>query len=137
MIVEPYESDGILASFNATQRVNPCGNYQTIMAGLNCGIPSLTAWDILKNGTDASMKVKDDYAEKAMKALYYPIDKDQRIIAGESGVGGLAGFMALMTNHNFSPLKEHLQISNQTNILFYNTEGATDIDSFKSIVNKS
>ena len=42
------------------------------MAGLNCGIPSLTAWDIIKSGTDVSMKVRDEYAERAMRELYYP-----------------------------------------------------------------
>ena len=60
-----------------------------------------------------------------MNTLYYPKDEDQQIIAGESGVGGLAGFLALMTDLKFENLKEHLKISEDTNVLFYNTEGAT------------
>ncbi|MDG2448171.1 MAG: diaminopropionate ammonia-lyase [Saprospiraceae bacterium] len=134
VIVEPYESAGILASFKAGRRVVPSGNFETIMGGLNCGIPSLTAWDIIKNGANASMKISDHYAKKAMRTFYHPDGSDKRIVAGESGVGGFAGFIALMTDSRFGELKDHLEITKGTNVLFYNTEGATDIDSFNSIV---
>ncbi|MGB5554330.1 MAG: pyridoxal-phosphate dependent enzyme, partial [Flavobacteriaceae bacterium] len=53
VIVEPWEADGILASFKVGKRINPTGNLQTAMAGLNCGIPSLSAWEIIKTGADA------------------------------------------------------------------------------------
>jgi diaminopropionate ammonia-lyase len=134
VIVEPYESDGLFSSFKAGKRVNPDGNLHTIMAGLNCGIPSLTAWEIIKNGTDVSMKVTDDYSELAIRELYYPNKTDERIIAGESGVGGLAGFIALMTVNDLRRLRERLQISSKSSILFFNTEGATDPVNFKSII---
>jgi diaminopropionate ammonia-lyase len=134
VIVEPYEAAGILASFQANERVNPTGNYETIMAGLNCGIPSSTAWEILKNGVDAAIKVEDTYSEQAIRALFYPKGDDLSIVAGESGVGGLAGFMCLMTDDNKKELKEKLQIDEKTSILFYNTEGATDIDNFNKII---
>jgi diaminopropionate ammonia-lyase len=133
VIVEPYESDGILASFKANKRVSPDCTFETIMAGLNCGIPSSSAWDIIKHGADISMKIKDNYAEHAMRELYYPTGKDEKVVAGESGVGGLAGFIALMTKDAFQPLRIHLGISSASNILFYNTEGATDLDSFNKI----
>jgi diaminopropionate ammonia-lyase len=135
VIVEPYEAAGIFESFRVGKRVKPHGTYKTIMAGLNCGIPSLTAWEIIKSGTDISMKIPDKYAERAMRELYYPKGNDQRVIAGESGAGGLAGFIALMTNPDFHELKEELQITEKSIILFFNTEGATDPDSFNRIVN--
>lgn len=134
VIVEPYEADGILASFKARKRVNPKGNFRTIMAGLNCGIPSLTAWKIIKAGTDVSIKVQDEYAERAIGELYYPNTKDERIIAGESGVGGLAGFIALMTKEKMQNLQQNLEISSRSNILFYSTEGATDLENFNKII---
>jgi diaminopropionate ammonia-lyase len=134
VIVEPQEAAGILASFEANNRQNPSGNYETIMAGLNCGIPSSTAWEIIKNGADAAIKVNDAYAEQAIRALFYPKNDDLSIIAGESGVGGLAGFIYLMTDKNNVELIKTLNINAQTNVLFYNTEGATDIDSFNKIV---
>ena len=134
VIVEPSEAAGILASFTAGERVNPQGSFETIMAGLNCGIPSLTAWDIIKNGADVSIKIKDNYAEQGIRELYYPDKDDERIIAGESGVGGFAGFIALMTRDDMKILREKLHISSTSNILFYNTEGATDIDNFNKII---
>jgi diaminopropionate ammonia-lyase len=133
VIVEPDEAAGIFASFEANERQNPRGNYETIMAGLNCGIPSSTAWEIIKNGADAALKVKDNYAKQAMRALFYPQKDDLSIVAGESGVGGLAGFMYLMTDKNNAELVESLAIDERTTVLFYNTEGATDIDSFNEI----
>jgi diaminopropionate ammonia-lyase len=66
--------------------------------------------------------------------LYYPNGNDRRIIAGESGAGGLAGFIALMTSGYLQVLKEKLEINPTTKILFFNTEGATDLDSFNNII---
>ncbi len=134
VVVEPYESDGILASFKAGKRVTPEGTFKTIMAGLNCGIPSLTSWDIIKNGTDVAIKIEDEFAEQAIRQLYYPEGNDKRIIAGESGVGGLAGFIALMCKESMQPLKTYLGITANTNLLFYSTEGATDLENFNKIV---
>lgn len=134
VIVEPYEADGILSSFKVGKRVHPKCTFKTIMAGLNCGIPSFSAWDIIKNGADISIKVKDQFAEQAIRELYYPNGSDKRIIAGESGVGGLAGFINIMINENMKICKENLNITPQSKILFYNTEGATDIDNFNKII---
>lgn len=133
VIVEPFESDGILTSFKAGKRTMPTGSFRTIMAGLNCGIPSLTAWEIIKNGTDISIKIQDEYARQAIRELYYPNGDDQRIIAGESGAGGLAGFISIMTMKN-GFLRDRLGITSNTNILFYNTEGATDPENFNKII---
>lgn len=133
VIVEPAASDGILESFKQGHRSNPKGNLQTIMAGLNCGIPSSTAWEIIKEGVDAAMAVDDDFARKAMRLLHSPKDNDAQIIAGESGVGGLAGFIATMKDENYKDLKNTLGINKNSNILFYSTEGATDPDTYKTI----
>jgi len=135
IIVEPYEAAGIFESFKAGERIIPKGSYQTIMAGLNCGIPSLYAWEIIKNGADAALRIPDEYAERAVSELYYPHGDDLRITAGESGAGGLAGFISVMTNPNLEELKEELQISKETTVLLTNTEGATDLEGFIRIVN--
>jgi len=134
VVVEPYEADGILASFKAGKRVMPQGNFQTIMAGLNCGIPSLAAWEIIRNGADVSMKITDEYAERAMRELYYSEGEDISVIGGESGTGGMAGFIALMTNPNMISIKEELQINEKSVLLFFNTEGATDPNNYKKII---
>ena len=35
-------------------------SFNTIMAGLNCGIPSKNAWEIIKTGCDAVIKISDE-----------------------------------------------------------------------------
>lgn len=133
-IVESWEADGILTSFRAGKRTDPTGNFKTVMAGLNCGIPSLTAWGIIKTGADVALKIKDEYAERAVRELYYPNENDERIVAGESGAAGLAGFLALKTKDSLEVVREKLDISTASNLLFYNTEGATDPTNFEKIV---
>jgi len=133
VIVEPKEADAVLSSFKAGQITTSRGNCTTIMAGLNCGTPSSTAWDLLKSGTDISIKIDDKYSKQAIRELYYPGGSDKHIISGESGAGGLAGFIAIMTEDEFKPVRNELDINEKTNILFISTEGATDIDIFKEI----
>lgn len=135
ILVEPRESSGILQSFKKGVRCEPDGELNSIMAGLNCGIPSLSAWEILKSGIDAAMEVEDTFAEKAMRKLYFPAAGDQQVIGGESGVGGLAGLLALATDSRFADLKHALGVNSKSKILIYNTEGDTDPANFRRIVN--
>ena len=117
VIVEPKEADGILSSLIKGEITTSKGNNTTIMAGLNCGTPSLGAWD-----------------KQAIRVLYYPNNPDKRIISGESGVGGLAGFISIMTEDQFELLQKELNICSTTNILFISTEGATDENTFNEII---
>lgn len=135
VIVEPNEADAILYSFQKNKLSTSLGNSQTIMAGLNCGTPSLGVWDLINNGVDISIKIDDEFAKQAMKELYSPINSDQRVISGESGVGGLAGFISIMKEDKFKPLIKELNINEKSNILFISTEGATDIEMFNKINN--
>lgn len=134
VIVEPAEAAGLLASFEEGNRTSPQGNFTTIMAGLNCGIPSASAWEILKNTVDAVVAVDDTYAVEAIREFYFSQEGDPRIMAGESGAGGLAGFIAIMQDERFEAVKKHLGINETSRILFFNTEGATDPPSFQRII---
>ena len=134
ILVEPIEAAGLLASFQAGERISPSGNYRTIMAGLNCGIPSLTAWEILKETIDASIAIQDSYTVTAMKKLYSNAVIEEKIISGESGAAGLAGFIALMTNPELFDLQKSLGINGNTRVLCYSTEGATDPGNFQKII---
>jgi diaminopropionate ammonia-lyase len=134
VIVEPLQSNGILESFIQGKRALPKGNFETIMAGLNCGIPSSTAWEILKSGVDAVISIDDDFTKQAMRKLHSPTLNDSKIIAGESGAAGIAGLLAIMQQDEYASIKAHLNIDENSRILFFNTEGNTDIDSYNSIV---
>lgn len=136
VLVEPRESSGLLQSLKKGKRIKPQGRMDSIMAGLNCGIPSLTAWEILKNTVDAAIETEDSFAEKAINKLYFPKEKDPQVIAGESGVGGLAGLLAVMTDPRFGDLKQALGLTKESRVLIYNTEGATDPENFQNIIGK-
>ena len=64
------------------------------MAGLNCGFPSLGAFDVLRRGVDALIAIPDHYAEDGR------CDDLPRggpaVVAGESGAASVAGLIALM-----------------------------------------
>lgn len=137
VVVEPTEAAGFLTSLQKGHRGSPDGNYKTIMAGLNCGIPSLTAWEILKETVDAAIAIEDTFTEQAIRNLYYPDGEDERVISGESGAGGLAGFIALMTDPRFKEIKQKLNINSGSRLLFYNTEGNTDPENFQKIISQS
>lgn len=134
VLVEPAESDGIMESLKQGYRTHPKGNLKTIMAGLNCGIPSLTAWEILQNGVDAAISVPDTIAVKAMQLLHTPKEMDPPIISGESGVGGLAGCIALLEDIQYKEVKHSLGITKNSTILLYSTEGATDPEHYNSVI---
>lgn len=136
ILVEPTEANGILASFHAGERIQPNCSFETIMAGLNCGLPSKSAWEFIQAGADACLTIPDEYAQKAMHLLYHPSSSDSRMIAGESGAAGLAGFLALMEDPAYEVLKNHLQITEESKVLFFNTEADTDMDSFSKIVGR-
>lgn len=110
------------------------GDARTIMAGLNCGTPSLAAWPIIRDGIDLFLAIDDDWAVKAMRTYYHPADEDRRIIAGESGAAGLAGLTALLRSDGLAEARERLDIWQDTRILLLNTEGATDPEHFATIV---
>lgn len=134
ILVEPNESSGVFESFINGKRISPKGNFKTIMAGLNCGIPSKIAWKIIKNGCDACLKISDKYAKEAMRSLFYNHNKDLRVISGESGAAGLAGLMKCIKEKSLENLRNHIGLSSDSKILVFNTEGDTDKESFKSII---
>jgi diaminopropionate ammonia-lyase len=136
VLVEPTEAAGILTSFKLGKRTVPSGSQHTIMAGLNCGIPSLTAWEIIKDNIDAVIKIDDSFTMQAMRTLHTPAGGDAQVIAGESGAAGLAGLMAIVSDERYAPLKNELEITEKSTLLFYSTEGATDPESYAAIVQK-
>ena len=135
VLVEPVESAGVFESFKLGSRSSPKGSYSTIMAGLNCGIPSKNAWEIIKNGCDAVILISDTDAIDAIRKYYYPKGNDFRVVSGESGAAGLAGLVRCTSDPDLNKLREHINLNTKSNILLFNTEGATDINDFNQIIN--
>jgi diaminopropionate ammonia-lyase len=103
------------------------------MAGLNCGIPSLAAWPIVKDAMHAFVAIDDCYAEEAMRAYYHAQSGDTPIISGESGASGLAGLIALCGDETLKPIRDRINLPD-CSVLLVNTEGDTDPVNFNRII---
>lgn len=110
------------------------GDLQTIMAGLACGEANTISWEILKSKTSFFISLPDYAAATAMRTLGAPVVGDTRVISGESGAAGFGAFLEIIKNPEFADLKEALKIDENSQILFFSTEGDTDPDKYRSIV---
>ncbi len=127
--VEPAHAAGMLASMEAGEIVSVPGPHDSIMAGLNCGAPSLLAWPVVSRGTDVFVSVDDERAREAMRLL-----AADGIVAGETGAAGLAGLLDLLTGHDADHYRSLLGTSADSAALVIVTEGATDPEAYARIV---
>lgn len=136
ILVEPDVANCYYESFKAgtEQFVTVGGEMQTIMAGLACGEPNPLAWELLKTYTKVSICCDEEVAATGMRILGHPLATDQRIIAGESGAAPVGCFYELMTNRQYTELKDTLQLDENSRVLFINTEGDTDVENYRNIV---
>ena len=134
ILVEPVESSGVFESFKKGKRVSPKGSLKTIMTGLNCGIPSKSAWNIIKNGCDGIIKITDNEVMSAMRIFYNPFQNDHQITSGESGAAGLAGLIKCLKDNKAEDLNKHIGLNKNSRVLVFNTEGDTDTNSFKETI---
>ncbi len=126
--VEPTRAACMLASVEAGKIVHLPGPHVSIMAGLNCGAPSVVAWPTVSQGVDVFVAVEDEWSRRAMRVL-----ADSGIVAGETGAAGLAGLLALM-EEAAEATRGPLGISRETRVLLFNCEGATDPGSYERIL---
>ena len=118
MVVEPERAACLLASARAGRMTTVTGSLDTIMAGLACGEPSLLAWQELERSAAAFMAIPDTAAIDAMRFL-----AGIGIVAGESGVAGLAALRLAMADPD---ARVALGLGPASRVLLFGTEGATD-----------
>lgn len=110
------------------------GDLQTIMAGLACGEPNTTSWDILKNHAEFFVSCPDWVAAKGMRMLGAPLKGDAQVVSGESGAVAMGLIASLMEGDEYKELREALKLDKDSKILMFSTEGDTDPDNYKRIV---
>ncbi len=110
------------------------GDLQTIMAGLACGEPNIVCWEILRDHVTAFCSCPDWVAAKGMRMLAAPIKGDPAVCSGESGAVGMGLIASLMTDPEYAELKDALELTKDSKVLLFSTEGDTDPDKYKSIV---
>ena len=124
--VEPGVSACVLASMEAGKLVSIPGPHDSIMAGLNCGTPSVVAWPLVSRGFDAYVAVADERARQGMRALAR-VD----VVSGETGAAGIACLLELLDDQD---PRARLGIDESTTALVLSTEGATDPAAYEAIV---
>jgi diaminopropionate ammonia-lyase len=132
--VEPAGAACLLESVAAGRIVSVPGPHDSIMAGLNCGRPSLVAWPTVSRGIDVLVAVDDEPAREAMR-----LTAASGIVSGETGAAGLGGLLELLRRGGESPGQEEktrrtLGVGGESRVLLFNCEGATDPDRYRELV---
>lgn len=132
--VEPEGAACLFESAKRGTRTTLAGSFDTIMGGLRCGEVSPLAWEVLERGTDFFVTISDTMAMDAMRLLAERRHGDPPVVAGESGVAGLA---ALYGTRGKPELAHRLGLGPESAVLLFGTEGATDPEMYASIVGAS
>jgi diaminopropionate ammonia-lyase len=119
--VEPTHAACALASVEAGEIVQIPGPHDSIMSGLNCGVPSPLAWPVVSGGIDLFVAVDDDRVRQAVRDLAVA-----GIAAGECGAAGLAG-LTLLRKRDEVP-------TGAARVLVISSEGVTDRSAWERIV---
>jgi diaminopropionate ammonia-lyase len=90
----------------------------TAMAGLDCAVVSVAAWDTLRAGITGTVTVSDAQTRAAMREL-----AARGLAIGDSGAAPLAALHALRTDPACAALREVVKLDR---VLLIATEGPTD-----------
>ncbi|WP_293868520.1 diaminopropionate ammonia-lyase [uncultured Alsobacter sp.] len=131
VVVEPARAACIFETAKAGQVVKIAHGEPTVMAMLECYVPSLVAWRVLSRVADAFMTVDEDEAVAVMNRLARPAAGDPAVVAGESGGAGLAGVIQAAQD---PAMREALGLGAGSRVLAFVTEGATDPGRYAELV---
>ena len=110
------------------------GDLNTIMAGLACGEPNITSWDILKNHANCFIAAEDIVAARGMRMLAAPLKGDPQVESGESGAAPFGALATIMLKDEYAELRKQLKLDSNSKVLLFSTEGDTDPIRWKNIV---
>lgn len=133
-VVEPKNADCLYASIKNDEYTVIHGDLETIMAGLSCGEPSLLALEILKEYATGFMTIPDTLIPVMMRDLANKECAETPVVSGESGVSGLSGLVTACENPEF---RKALKLDENSVIILFSSEGATDPEMYGEIVGKT
>jgi len=131
VMIEPTNADCLLQSAKNGVPTVVHGDLDTVMAGLSCGEISMLAWEILENKTKGFFSIPD---EPIAEVMQYLASLENPVVAGESAVAGLAGYLIVQNSDEY---RKALEIDENSKILFLGTEGDTDALVYEQMVGKS
>ncbi|MGD8561629.1 MAG: diaminopropionate ammonia-lyase [Desulfarculaceae bacterium] len=132
--VEPLKAAGLLQSISQGRLTTVKGDLETIMGGLSCGEVSPLVWGLLQQGVDSALAFADTPVQEAMRLLAQGREGDPPVVAGESGVAGLAALLAAREDDS---AWRSLGLDSNSRVLLFATEGDTDPELYKQIVGRS
>jgi diaminopropionate ammonia-lyase len=112
--VEPDTAACVLASLHAGRRIT-VPTADTVMAGLNCGTISGSAWPVVRAGLDAAVAVTDEDALGAVDDL-----AGVGVSSGPCGAATLAGVRAALTDPE---RRGALHLNPEAVVVLLSTEG--------------
>ena len=119
--VEPTAAPCMLASIEAGRPSEVPGPHGSIMAGLNCGVPSTLAWPVVSRSFDAFIAIADERIGPATRLL-----AASGVEAGECGSAGLAALLAWKSiTDRPIPGKR---------VLLFSTEGPTNPAGYRELI---
>src|SRR5215469_10809027 len=116
LAAEPDTAACVLASLTADRPVT-VPTAATVMAGLNCGTVSSSAWPVLRAGCDAAVAVSDQDALRAVADL-----GRLGVCSGPSGAAALAGARGALTDPG---RRDALGLDGDAVVVLLSTEGHT------------
>ncbi|TIH15862.1 diaminopropionate ammonia-lyase [Marinifilum sp. JC120] len=110
------------------------GDLATLMAGLACGEPNLTSWEMLRDYPLAYASCSDDIAAKGMRILGAPMKGDQQVVSGESGAATTGFLHWVMQEEEGREAREKLGLNQSSKVLCISTEGDTSPQTYRDVV---
>ena len=134
IVVEPESAACLYASANSGQLTSSTEMPHTIMTGLVSSEASPQAWKVLKSNVYGFLTIPDSLTQDCMKLLANPPYGDVPIIAGESGVAGLAALQFALQS---AELRAQLGLDNSSRVLLFGTEGDTAPEYYRQLSGES
>ncbi len=110
------------------------GTLSTLMAGLACGEPTLTSWEMLRDYPLAYVSCSDDIAARGMRILGAPLKGDPQVISGESGAVTTGVLQWLMKKEKGRDAREKMGLDRESKVLCISTEGDTSPKTYREVV---
>ena len=138
IIIEPENAACFYKSIQAGdgQPHNVGGDLKTRMAGLACGEPNPPAWEILRDYADFFVACPDFTTAEGMRRLASPFGNDSKIVSGESGAVGIGLIDLLMRKPALAEQRKTMGLDRNSVVLTFSTEGDTDPEGYRQIVER-
>lgn len=127
IVVEPEKADCLYQSVRHGGPALASGGLGSVLLGLDCGEVSLIAWEVLDRLADDFVLIPDEAALASMRHL----NRISGVVAGECAGAGLT---VLERASRDGGARAALGLGADSRVLLIGTEGATDPEAFRRLI---